>query len=887
MKTVATETMETSNSSGHIGGSSGPRPGAEWTGFLQGLSAFLEANVIHVLQWDEADSICFSRWTGAGDGNVALQETRVISTTGLPWPLPAGGCDVLVLMGWPGEAEDSQARSWLAELRRLTNCAVWLSFRCASEAELFRREQEAFDCGFRKHPLMAALRPFGGPLLQDGVAVLLLEKIPEAALAADPLQRLRLERDLHMDMLREAGLRAEAHLARYEWARQQLRPGMVVLDAACGLGYGSAILACKTGVAQVLGVDRSPWVVEYAQLHYGVRHARLRFREADVQDLAFLPDGCVDAVVSFETLEHVPNPERALREFCRVLRPGGFFMGSVPNLWVDEQGRNPLPQHLHVYDYELFHDQVARHFRWRALLRQNAGGGWKPREWIGIQAVAVDNPDEAARRDAEWWIALAEKPGANVSATASEGSSKPDGAKVRSEVRQSGSFANSTRVILATNYLLWTPATRWMWERLGQELERQGCQLVLLSTTLPEPAMSFPVSLHPYLLRDVAQQFPGWTAEADLSATKSELHWLRADISRVATGYTLEQALQGLAAFRRYARGLLEHLRPNFLLLGDDTLAQTALFRRLAWDQHLPVLIYERGLLPDTLMIESRGIQAWSDARTHWLAQEIPPLNPERFAEIQRYYLTRRPQKYPQPDSPGGAADIRSRLGLGRRKLVVFLGGGYEANGHSPKGGIRDRFFFPGFSTTEETLLALWRAVEPRSRDVALVFKPHPLDPNPYVVATIEGIPILREVNVHALIEAADVVAAQFTTLQFEAVLFDKPVLLLARSAWWGRQATYEVESPDLLERRLEESLQQDQWPEIQARARQFVTWLMDTYLVGAGPEVPARRNLSDLAAYIARLAVDARGMLPAGQRWERCRCWLEEHQARSGGWRA
>ena len=46
-------------------------------------------------------------------------------------------------------------------------------------------------------------------------------------------------------------------------------------------------------------------------------------------------------MVSFETIEHLKEPELFLQEVRRVVKPGGTFIGSVPNMWVDENGNHP------------------------------------------------------------------------------------------------------------------------------------------------------------------------------------------------------------------------------------------------------------------------------------------------------------------------------------------------------------------------------------------------------------------------------------------------------------------------------------------------------------------------------------------------------------------
>lgn len=116
------------------------------------------------------------------------------------------------------------------------------------------------------------------------------------------------------------------HAVRYEFALAYCE-GADVLDAACGVGYGSAILA--RSARRVLGVDASADAIDYARRRYG--RSNVEFAAMDVQALD-LPDASFDVVCSFETLEHVDDVDAALAEAARVLRDGGTFIASTPHV---------------------------------------------------------------------------------------------------------------------------------------------------------------------------------------------------------------------------------------------------------------------------------------------------------------------------------------------------------------------------------------------------------------------------------------------------------------------------------------------------------------------------------------------------------------------------
>ncbi|HEX4308049.1 MAG TPA: methyltransferase domain-containing protein [Solirubrobacterales bacterium] len=116
------------------------------------------------------------------------------------------------------------------------------------------------------------------------------------------------------------------HRARYHFGSQVVA-GKEVLDASCGIGYGLEILS-RARASAVTGVDVSAEAIAAATERFGEYAAALV--EADLRELPF-EDDSFDVVVSFETIEHVEEPEKALAELCRVLRPDGVLVISSPN----------------------------------------------------------------------------------------------------------------------------------------------------------------------------------------------------------------------------------------------------------------------------------------------------------------------------------------------------------------------------------------------------------------------------------------------------------------------------------------------------------------------------------------------------------------------------
>ena len=104
--------------------------------------------------------------------------------------------------------------------------------------------------------------------------------------------------------------------------RLDLKPGMTVLDVACGTG-NLAIPAARLG-ANVTGVDIAANSVEQARQNAKAEGLNAKFDEGDAEALPY-DDASFDAVVTMFGAMFAPRPELVASELKRVCRPGGVI----------------------------------------------------------------------------------------------------------------------------------------------------------------------------------------------------------------------------------------------------------------------------------------------------------------------------------------------------------------------------------------------------------------------------------------------------------------------------------------------------------------------------------------------------------------------------------
>jgi SAM-dependent methyltransferase len=166
--------------------------------------------------------------------------------------------------------------------------------------------------------------------VEDGVVRMLRAVDPELAREIEA-QDIGVDEYANPDYLMPHYEREMARLAVIELFGGRPPSGRI-LDAGCGIG----LLGRMYPELGLIGLDASMTLLRRATTGY-----RLRV-EASAEELPFA-DGSFDVVVALNMLHHVINPERAVREFARVLVPGGTLVAVDPRkVWPIELAKRLL-----------------------------------------------------------------------------------------------------------------------------------------------------------------------------------------------------------------------------------------------------------------------------------------------------------------------------------------------------------------------------------------------------------------------------------------------------------------------------------------------------------------------------------------------------------------
>lgn len=164
--------------------------------------------------------------------------------------------------------------------------------------------------------------------------------------------------DWYARSIKENVLQRFWHTTRFREVGKLIEPGGGrILDIGSADGTFTKVILEHSKADKIVGIDVLENSVAYARRRFARSH-RMSFRVADAQRLPFKA-GEFDAVFCLETLEHVEDPKRVLREIKRILKKDGYLLVLVPSenllfrlgwpIWVRGRGKVWKDTHVHQF----------------------------------------------------------------------------------------------------------------------------------------------------------------------------------------------------------------------------------------------------------------------------------------------------------------------------------------------------------------------------------------------------------------------------------------------------------------------------------------------------------------------------------------------------------
>jgi hypothetical protein len=401
---------------------------------------------------------------------------------------------------------------------------------------------------------------------------------------------------------------------------------------------------------------------------------------------------------------------------------------------------------------------------------------------------------------------------------------------------------------LISSYLPNNPFVDAFFGSMAAELRRHGQEMLLLPTYAPQNDELQYVQISYTLAGYTQLALPVNGVDIGLvpaGLADAEAAWTRRSRSAAAHG-------SAVATCSRFFGQLLDEMEPDTVSIWNPTVPQGRLLQMACLARAIPCFGIERGVFAETMMVESREVGAQADVALNPTLRSVlaaTAADPARLEGIRQYYSQRDFSRYAMAPACSGA-ELKADVGVPADARTVVLMLSVAAANWLPRSMPGARFTSPWFESAQQAVAELVAALPD---DAYLIVQDHPLDRGHWKPAPHPRLRHVRGAHLQTLFDTADLLAfLGATTVQHEALLADKPLLLLSRSQLAGQGVAHEYAGHGLTEL-VVRALRGEGRAAHREGAARYVPFLFDHALFGLSGS-PARQTAADLARHLASL---------------------------------
>ncbi len=309
-----------------------------------------------------------------------------------------------------------------------------------------------------------------------------------------------------------------------------------------------------------------------------------------------------------------------------------------------------------------------------------------------------------------------------------------------------------------------------------------------------------------------------------------------------------------------YLMQTLSFYRPNVVVYWSRYSLVPRILEYICRDLGIPMITMELGVLPDTLGFDCMGHMGES-----WVAQCADEFNALALDDADlanaEAYLDRvrseRPSRNKAIEVGGETGRQFARLAESDKKVLLVVGSNDAASGNVPYDQKAEEFHSPFFRDNDE-IVAHFSELYSDDPTVEVVYKPHPIAITRGLDLSRDypGVIVVSDCDLEQCIEVADLVVVNVSQSSYEALLRDKPVLMLGINQINGSGAVYQPKDRDDIDRAVMKALSGGLTEEQSRQFSHHVARLLKYYLYSVSGSTGARPQADlagDLLAFLSR----------------------------------
>lgn len=383
-----------------------------------------------------------------------------------------------------------------------------------------------------------------------------------------------------------------------------------------------------------------------------------------------------------------------------------------------------------------------------------------------------------------------------------------------------------------------------LWSNVNRILVNHNVSLILISSFENNSEFEFPVIRVPTFLHQFNEEFDfekystKRLDEADFLLIERDMFWSNVDEKSYLNHY------KGYIKCVEFYTSVIEYLKPDLVFIWGNYLAQSEIFKKLLDKHGIQNYYLERGYLTGTIMIEDLLLE-----KLKLQNDKTDELDDEVYCEIKNFYTNTKLSKYPVENN--GFIEKQIELIKNEKKIISF----FPNPDHAlfPREHCLSKEISPLFSSHVEMAYELSKYVD-NSNDLFLIIKTHPLDNiDKYRFLESENVLITNEIFYKDLFKYSDILIFSTSTLQYEALLYDKPILILSNTALKYCGFPYVINNKNEIIILLKRLLSGNGNYNASKHAKEIIKKILDNYTFFYINDFPNQKRLEDFCEFIIK----------------------------------